>query len=195
MDTRSACRKAVTAADTELTVTEASYLAEPGTWHGGPNESVLRIGTELLTYKGISSVAPFTLTGVKRGQYGTKASVHGAGEEVAKLQMNCYHGFVPDMTLLPEYADYYAALLNDGGMQYIDFDGLESVLYQNQGYYAVRTFFRRLFDTYQKLSGGKYLRVMASATFPELRLRLVGLRCRESSGQIDWLGLHLYVGP
>ena len=157
---------AVTAADTELTVTEASYLAEPGTWHGGPNESVLRIGTELLTYKGISSVAPFTLTGVKRGQYGTKASVHGAGEEVAKLQMNCYHGFVPDMTLLPEYADYYAALLNDGGMQYIDFDGLESVLYQNQGYYAVRTFFRRLFDTYQKLSGGKYLRVMASATFP-----------------------------
>ncbi len=157
---------AITATDTDLTVADSSYLAEPGTWHGGPNESVLRIGTELLTYKGITSSAPYALTGVKRGQYGTHASAHKVGDEVAKLQMNCYHGFVPDMKLLLDYADYYAALLNDGGMQYIDFDGLESTLYQNQGYYAVRSFFRRLFDSYQKLSGGKYLRVMASATFP-----------------------------
>lgn len=158
----------ISEADTEITVTDPSYLAEPGTWHGGPDGNVLRIGNELLTYRGISSstVAPFTLTGVKRAQYGTLASPHAAFDELVKLQMNCYHGFVPDMKLLLDYADYYAKLLNDGGMQYIDFDGLESTLYQNQGYYAVRSFFRRLFNTYGKLSGGKYLRVMASATFP-----------------------------
>ncbi len=156
----------ISAADTAITVTDPSLLAEPGTWHGGPEGNVLRIGAELLTYKGITAAAPFILTGVKRGQYGTQASAHAAGDELVKLQMNCYHGFVPDMKLMLDYADYYANLLNDGGMQYIDFDGLESTLYQNQGYYAVRVFFRRLFDTYKKLSGGKYLRVMASATFP-----------------------------
>ncbi len=152
--------------DTALTVADASYLAEPGTWHGGPDGSVLRIGDELLTYKSITTSSPSTLTGVKRGQYGTVSGPHAAGDEVAKLQMNCYHGFVPDMELLLKYADYYANLLYKGGMQYVDFDGLESTLYQNQGYYAVRVFFRRLFEKYQKLSGGKYLRVMASATFP-----------------------------
>ena len=152
--------------DTRITVTDPSYLAELGTWHGGPDGNVLRIGNELLTYGGISDAPHFTLTGVKRAQYGTSASAHAAGDELVKLQMNCYHGFVPDMKLLLDYADYYANLLNDGGMQYIDFDGLESTLYQNQGYFAVRSFFRRLFDTYARLSGGKYLRVMASATFP-----------------------------
>jgi len=156
----------ISATDTDVRVIEPSFLSEPGTWHGGPDINVLRAGTELLTYNGISASAPYTFTGIKRGQYGTTAASHTAGDELAKLQMNCYHGFVPDMKLLADYADYYANLLNSGGMQYVDFDGLESTLYQNQGYYAVRSFFRRLFETYGRLSGGKYLRVMASATFP-----------------------------
>ncbi len=149
--------------DTAIKVANPSFLAEKGTWHGGPEGSVLRIGKEMLTYTGIEGDQ---LQGVKRGQYGTTAAAHEQNDELVKLQMNCYHGFVPDMTLLGEYADYYAQLMNDGGMEYVDFDGLESTIYQNQGYFAVRTFYRRLFDTYRHLSGGKYLRVMGSCVFP-----------------------------
>jgi hypothetical protein len=60
------------------------------------------------------------------------------------------------------YADYYAQRLNDLGMEYVDFDGFESCMYQNQGDYAFKIFLRRLFDTYHELTGGKYLRVMGS---------------------------------
>jgi hypothetical protein len=156
----------ITPTDTVITVTDPSYLAEKGTWHGGPDGNVLRIGKELLTYDGISSTAPYTLLHIKRGQYGTTALAHAAKDELVKLQMNCYHGFIPDMELSLEYADYYAHLFHEGGMEYVDFDGLESNIYQNHGYFAVRRFYRRLFETYEKLSGGKYLRVMGSCVFP-----------------------------
>ncbi len=151
----------ISSADTVITVTDPSYLAEKGTWHDN-NMSVLRIGSELLTYDGISDSAPWTLRNVKRGQFGTRALVHGAGDELVKLQITCYHGFIPDMELVLTYADDYARRLNDLGMEYVDFDGFESCMYQNQGDYAFKKFLRRLFDTYHQLSGGKDLRVMGS---------------------------------
>ena len=82
-----------------------------------------------------------------------------------KLQQNCYNGFAPDMKLMLDYADYFAKLMADNGMETIGFDGLESTLYQGQGYYGVRVFFRRLFETYGKLTGGKYLRMSPSCLF------------------------------
>jgi hypothetical protein len=147
--------------DTTVTVANPSFFAEKGTWHDN-DMNVCRIGTELLTYDGMTTNAPWTLLNVKRGQFGTKASAHTAGDELAKLQITCYHGFIPDMQLLKTYADYYAQRLNELGMEYVDFDGFESCMYQNQGDYAFKVFLRRLFDSYQKLSGGKYLRVMGS---------------------------------
>ncbi|MCU7548332.1 hypothetical protein OCK74_04360 [Chitinophagaceae bacterium LB-8] len=146
--------------DTIITVADTSFLNEKGTWHkNGTN--VLKIGKELLTYDGVTTSRPYTLLHVKRGQYKTQALSHQAGDVMGKLQINCYNGFVPDMKLQLEYADFYAKLLVDGGMDYIDFDGLESCMYQNQGNYSFKSFYRRLFDTYHKL-GGKYLRVMGS---------------------------------
>ena len=118
-------------------------------------------------YKGISDAAPWTLKGVKRG-HASKAVAHKAGDELVKLQQNCYNGFVPDMKLLLDYADYYADLMDRNGMDIINFDGFESTLYQNHGYYAVRVFCRRLFETYHKLTGGNIPASPARASLPAL---------------------------
>lgn len=153
---------ALSSMDAAITVTVPSFLAEKGTYDDN-NMNVLRIGTELLTYDGITTSPPYTLKNVKRGQFGTKASAHSAGDELVKLQITDYHGFIPDMQLMMTYADYYARRLNDLGMEYVDFDGFESCMYQNQGDYAFKVFLKRLFETYHKLSGGRYLRIMGSA--------------------------------
>ncbi len=161
---RTKLTKDLSPTDTNIVVTDPSFLAEKGTWHAGDDSNYLRIGGEMLRYDGISESAPWPLKGVKRG-HASKATAHKAGDELVKLQQNCYHGFVPDMTLMLDYADYYADLMARNGMDTINFDGLESTLYQNQGYYGVRCFFRRLFETYAKLTGGKAPRVRGSCVF------------------------------
>ena len=154
----------ISATETNIVVTDPSFLAEKGTWTMGDDSNYLRIGGEMLRYDGISAAAPFTLTGVKRG-HASKAEAHQAGDELVKLQQNCYNGFVPDMTRLLDYADYYADLMYRNGMDAIGFDGFESTVYQNHGYYAVRIFCRRLFETYARLTGGKVPRITASNVF------------------------------
>jgi hypothetical protein len=153
----------ISAADTEIEVTDPSFLAEKGTWPRGDDSNYLRIGGEMFRYDGISAAAPWILKGVKRG-HASKAVAHKAGEEVVKLQQNCYNGFVPDMKLMADYADYYADLMFRNSMDCINFDGFESTLYQNQGYYGTRLFCRRLYETYHKLTG-KYPRVTGSCVF------------------------------
>lgn len=150
--------------DKRIVVTEPSFLAEDGTWPMRDGFNFVRIGTEIVRYQGITDKPPYTLLNVERG-FATQAEPHRAGEEVAKLQMNCYQGFAPDMQLLLAYADYYATVLHENGMEYVNFDGFESAVYQNHGYYAVRRFVRRLFETYAKLTGGKALRVTGSCIF------------------------------
>lgn len=148
------------ASQTDICVADTSWLNEWGTWHCN-RLNVLKLGKELLTYEGVTTTPPYTLKGVKRGAYNTVAQAHKAGEVLAKLQMNCYNGFVPDMNLQDDYADYYARLLTDGGMNYVDFDGQESFMYQGHGFYSMKRFYRNLFDKFHGY-GGKELRVMGS---------------------------------
>jgi hypothetical protein len=161
---RTKIAKDISATDTEIIVTEPSFLAEKGTWTAGDDSNYLRIGGEMLRYDGISDTPPYTLKGVKRGHAST-AQAHKAGAELVKLQQNCYNGFVPDMKLLLDYAEYYADLMFRNGMDTINFDGFESTVYQNHGYYGTRVFCRRLFETYAKLTGGKAPRVTGSNVF------------------------------
>jgi hypothetical protein len=161
---RTKLAKDISATDTDIVVTDPSFLADKGTWPLGDDSNYLRIGGEMLRYSGISASAPWTLQGVTRG-HASRATAHKAGDELVKLQQDCYNGFAPDMTLMPKYADYYAELMVRNGMDTINFDGFESTLYQNQGYYGIRCFCRRLFDTYAKLTGGKAPRVTGSCAF------------------------------
>ncbi len=160
---RTKLAKDISATDTEIVVTDPSFLAEKGTWPEGDGSNYLRIGGETLRYEGISDAAPWTLKGIKRG-HASKAVAHKAGDELVKLQQNCYNGFVPDMKLLLDYAEFYANLMARNQMRSIDFDGFESTTYQNQGYYAVRVFMRRLYETYHKLTG-TYPRITGSNVF------------------------------
>jgi hypothetical protein len=152
--------KNVSATDTIIYVTDTTFLNEYGGWEGN-HTNVLKLGKELVEYNGVTTTRPYTLLHVKRGYYKTYTAPHTAGDRIDKLQPNCYHGFAPNIPLQDKYAKYYAKLLIDGGMNYIDFDGLESCAYQGQGTYSEKRFFRKLFDTYHRL-GGKYLRVMGS---------------------------------
>lgn len=154
----------VSPTDTEIVVNDPSFLAERGTWHGGDGSNFLRIGGEMLRYESLSESAPWTLRGVRRAQSGSKAAAHRAGEELVKLQQNCYHGFAPDMELMLDYADYYADLMARNAMDSIGFDGYESLTYQNHGYYAFKAFNRRLCEAYHKLTG-RWPRITGSNVF------------------------------
>lgn len=57
------------------------------------------------------------------------------------------------MNLQEVYVDYYGKWLKDGGMDYIDFDGLESCIYQGHGQYSFKRFYGKLFESYQKNVG------------------------------------------
>lgn len=158
---RSVIAAGISEADTVIKVVDKAYFNEYGGWEGNET-NVLKIGKELIEYNGITQTAPYTFLHIKRGLYGTHKSSYKKGTTIVKLQPNCYHGFAPDMDLQEKYADYYGKWLAEGGMDYIDFDGLESCIYQGQGQYSFKRFFRKLFETYKE-NGGKYLRVMGSA--------------------------------
>ncbi len=160
---RTRITKALSAADTVITLEDTCYLNEFGGWEGN-HTNVLKIGKELIEYDGVSTTYPYTLQNIRRGLYGTARGDYLAGTMIVKLQPNCYRGFAPDLNLQDSYADFYGRWLTSGGMDYIDFDGLESCMYQGHGQYSFKRFFRRLFDSY-KNSGGEYLRVMGSCVF------------------------------
>lgn len=149
--------------DTVIAVEDTSHFSEFGGWEGN-HTNVLKIGKELIEYNGITTTRPYVFLHVKRGAYKTVRGRYPAGTTIVKLQPNCYRGFVPDMHLQDVYGDYYGRLFADGGMDYVDFDGLESCMYQGHGEYSFKRFFRSLFDSYYK-HGGKYLRVMGSSVF------------------------------
>jgi hypothetical protein len=143
--------------DTIIVVKDTSYLNERGEY----NVNVLKIGDEIIRYKGVTKTRPYTLTGVERGYYKTFMLAHKKGEDVSKLKPNCYSGLMPDMILQDTYARAYADLLNECSMDFIDFDGMESCLYQGHGYYSYKRFFRSLFDQAAK-HGNNYIRVMGA---------------------------------
>jgi len=160
---RTKLAKDISETDTEIVVTDPSFLAEKGTWPRGDDSNYIQIGGEMMRYEGISEAAPWTLKGIKRG-HASKALAHKAGDELVKLQQNCYNGFVPDMTLLPKYADDYVELMIRNGMDTINYDGYEVMAYTNHGYYAFNVFNRRLFEGYHAKTG-KWPRVTGSNIF------------------------------
>ncbi|MBC9930587.1 hypothetical protein [Chitinophaga qingshengii] len=149
--------------DTMIMVTDTAYFNEFGGWEGN-HTNVLKIGKELIEYNGITTTPPYTFLHVNRGFHGTVKGTFPAGTTVVKLQPNCYRGFAPNMDLQEDYAGYYGRWLTEGHMDYIDFDGLESCIYQGHGQYSFKRFFRKLFDTYRQ-TGGDYLRVMGSCVY------------------------------
>lgn len=109
--------KQVGPADKEIEIAEPDYF-----YYLGETRSA-RIGTEIISYSGVSEEKPYRLLNCTRGLFGTKASAHEAGSKIDKLLNNCYSGFFPDLDLSKVYAKRLAEVCNETGIDLMDFDG------------------------------------------------------------------------
>jgi hypothetical protein len=104
------------------------------------------IGREIIRYREVSKVAPWTLTGVVRGAFGTNPNSHEAGATIGKLMDHGYKVFLSNAELSWEIATTLADLFNETGLRQISFDGLEGVWSTGMGQYARSLFTKTWYD-------------------------------------------------
>ena len=159
----------LTAADTVITVDDPKYLDEIASWEGHcENLNMIKIGKELIHYKGVSSSAPYTLQNVKRGYWGTYPTAHQKNDPIYKLQVTVnygYDGLIPNLALQDKIAEYYADVCRINNIAHYDFDGQEFLFNNGHGYYSTKRFFRRMFERAKEI-GVPYIRV-SGATLSE----------------------------
>jgi hypothetical protein len=99
----------------------------------GNNLHTVKIGSELIRYKSVSSTAPYILLDCQRGAFGTVQSAHQAGEPVGKLFDHSYNVFFPNLDMQREIATNIANLMNETGVDHLDLDGHEGsqVIFQD----------------------------------------------------------------
>lgn len=154
---------AVSATDTLIEVNDPTYLEEIASWEGhAENLNIIKIGKELIHYLGVSSTKPYYLKKVKRGYWGTTAYAHASGDTVYKLQVTInygYDGLIPNLDLQDKIAAYFATVADKSGLQFMDLDGQEFLFNNGHGYYSVKRFFRKMFESaenkipYLRISG------------------------------------------
>lgn len=155
--------------DTLIVVDDPKYLNEIASWEGHCQElNIVKIGSELIHYLGVSETKPYTLKNVTRGYWGTKAAAHPAEDTVYKLQVTIrygYDGLIPNIALQDKIAEYYAEVAQRSGVTLYDFDGQEFLFNNGHGYYSAKRFFRKMFEKADEL-GVPYLR-FSGATLSE----------------------------
>ncbi|WP_353718931.1 hypothetical protein [Dyadobacter sp. 676] len=157
--------KSIGPTDTLIFVNDPQYLDEIASWEGHcKNLNMIKIGKELIHYLGVSKKAPYRLLNVRRGYWKTATAAHAAGDTIYKLQVTInygYDGLIPNMQLQDEIAGYYASVCKINGLAYYDFDGQEFLFNNGHGYYAVKRFFRKMFEKAGEL-GVPYIRFTGS---------------------------------
>ncbi|HEX5025458.1 MAG TPA: hypothetical protein VFV68_09300, partial [Agriterribacter sp.] len=142
--------KGISDTATSIEVSDPRYLDEIGSWEGHEASlNFIKIGNEIIYYKGISTTPPYTLQHVVRGHWGTAATAHEKGDTIYKLQVTIgygYDGLIPNMLLQDSIAAYYADMSYINGIYYHDWDGQEFLFNQGHGYYSVKRFHRKLFE-------------------------------------------------
>ena len=90
------------------------------------NSLSLRIGSEIIEFKGVSKNPPYKFTGCKRAVNGTKASSFNAGEKVFHLR-EMFGRFVPgpETPLFDEIARNTANIVSDCGFDGVYFDAID----------------------------------------------------------------------
>ena len=159
----------ISASDTLIEVNDPLYLDEIGSWEGHCESlNMIKIGSELIHYLGVSETAPYFLKNVKRGYWGSEAAGHSTNDTIYKLQVTInygYDGVIPNIYLQDRIAEYYADVSHINGIHFMDLDGQEFLFNQGHGYYSVKRFFRHMFDR-SAAHGIPYLRV-TGATLSE----------------------------
>ena len=92
------------------------------------NGNVLRIGTELMQYKGLSRTPPYAFTGVTRGAFRTEVFPHAAGERTDYVRQHYLSFFAePDSPLADELAACLGNVYSACGFDQVYMDGAEGV--------------------------------------------------------------------
>ncbi|HEX4935194.1 MAG TPA: hypothetical protein VFV33_18545, partial [Gemmatimonadaceae bacterium] len=139
-------RLAVTGHSTLVAAVDASQrtieVRSPHAFADSANNALhtVRIGSELIQYRAVSSAPPYRLLDCQRGAFGTTASPHAAGDTVGKLFDHPYNVFFPNFAMQREVARHLADFLNETGVDHIDFDGHEGALASGEGDYALEVF-------------------------------------------------------
>lgn len=138
----SALVKAVDANQKEIEVVLPAYFAN----ENGNSLHTVKIGTELIRYKSVTSSAPYKLLDCQRGAFGTTPASHRAGEQVGKLFDHPYNVFFPDLEMQREIAKNIADLMNETGVDHLDLDGHEGALASGQGDWAIELMAKDVYD-------------------------------------------------
>ena len=131
----------ITAGQPDIEVAAPDYFTNDKNWL----RTVL-IGQELVRYGQVSDQAPWTLTNCQRGAYGTQASPHAKGTEIAKLMDHPYKVFFPNYDMQHEIAVRLASLFNETGIGHFDFDGHEGAWASGQGDFGLEVFAKTFYD-------------------------------------------------
>lgn len=161
--------KSISVTDTVILVDDPTYLEEIASWEGhSAHLNMVKIGKELIYYKGVSKDKPYRLLNVKRGYWKTTPSNHANRDTIYKLQVTVgggYDGLVPNIQLQDKIAEHFAEICKINGLSYYDFDGQEFLFNTGHGYYSTKRFFGKMFEKAKEL-GVPYIR-FTGATLSE----------------------------
>jgi hypothetical protein len=133
---------AIDASEKEVVVRSPEYFSADQ----GNELHTVKIGKELIRYRAVTKEAPYRLLDCQRGAFGTKPTAHAAGSVVGKLFDHGYKVFFPDFNMQREVASNIAQLMNETGVNHLDFDGHEGALASGQGDYALEIFAKDVYD-------------------------------------------------
>jgi len=132
--------QAISDTNTAIVVKSPEYFAnETSNWL-----HTVMIGQELIRYQSVSTSEPYTLLNCQRGAFGTKASLHAAGDSVGKLLDHPYMVFFPNLELQNEICNNLVRFFNTTGVNHWDFDGHEGGLATGEGDYGVEMFSKQV---------------------------------------------------
>lgn len=112
--------------DSVITVNESTSGISTTTGFFVRNSFSLRIGDEIIEFKGVIKTPPYKFTGCRRGACGTVISAHAAGDTVFHLK-EMFGRFLPDpdTKLFVEIAGRTAAIVNQCRFDGIYFDAID----------------------------------------------------------------------
>lgn len=112
--------------DNEIVVKETTEKISTITGFFVRNSLSLRIDSEIIEFKGVTSTPPYKFTGCIRGANKTKVSGHAAGAKAYHLR-EMFGRFVPgpETALFAEIADHTAEIINECGFDGIYFDAID----------------------------------------------------------------------
>lgn len=118
--------KPIGSSDTTITVNESTADISTVTGFFERNSVTLRIGTELISFTGVTKTAPYQFTGLKRGANGTTASAHTETAKAYRLK-ECFGLFVPDPNsqLFIDVAKRTAEVADENGFDGLYFDAID----------------------------------------------------------------------